>query len=119
MQWKIVATTVTNRLRAVWGTGTDVWAVGDGGTILHNSGTGWQKETSGTSDDLYSVWGSGPTDVWAVGGGMYEYGGATVLHRDGNGWTGVETGTIGSLRAVAGGGGKVLVAGIGGTVLQK
>ena len=55
-------------LTAVWGSSaTDVWAVGSGGTILHNDGSGWEAVSSGTTDTLYAVWGTGPGDVWITG----------------------------------------------------
>jgi photosystem II stability/assembly factor-like uncharacterized protein len=46
-----------------------VWAVGSNGTLLHWDGAGsaWSVVPSGTTRHLYSVWGSGPRDVWAVG----------------------------------------------------
>jgi hypothetical protein len=40
---------------------------------------------SGTSNDLRSIWGSGPNDVFAVG----EYG--TIQHYDGQQWTGTRS----------------------------
>lgn len=54
--------------------------VGTGGAVLRNDGTGWRSEPAPTDQDLWGVWGSSTTDVWAVGGG------ATVLHDTGNGF---------------------------------
>lgn len=54
-----------------------------GGTIQHWDGSTWSLSTStGGPNNRYlrGVWGSGPTDVWAVGLGM-------VLHHDGSRWT--------------------------------
>ena len=54
--------------RSVWGSGaSDVWAVGDSGTILHWDGSAWTSASSGTTFALFGVWGSGANDVWAVG----------------------------------------------------
>ena len=65
-------------LSSVWGSsGSDVFAVGDGGTILHYNGTSWSPMTSGTSENLYRVWGSSGSDVFAVGGS------GTILHYNG------------------------------------
>ena len=78
-----VQSTVTG-LKRVWGSGpTDVYAVGDGGKILHSSGDGtWTPQTSGVTADLFSVWGSGPADIYV--GGFSN----TLLHSTGNGvWT--------------------------------
>jgi hypothetical protein len=57
-------------LHALWGSGrADVWAAGDGGTLLHHDGTGWQQVALAqpTSQRFLALWGSGPADVWAVG----------------------------------------------------
>ena len=55
-------------LRDVWGTSTtDVYAVGDSGTILHYDGATWNSMTSGTSLLLFGVWGMSSSDFVAVG----------------------------------------------------
>ena len=60
---------ITQSLWAVRGNaGDDAYAVGDGGTILHNDGSGWSKQSSGLKSSLFGVW-STPTDVWVVGAG--------------------------------------------------
>lgn len=83
--WKQQDSPVSQNLWGVAGSSVaDVYAVGEGGTILHtvDSGTTWVTQTSGTSQTLYSVWASSNTDVWAVGAGP------TILHSTGNGqWT--------------------------------
>jgi hypothetical protein len=93
--------------------------VGEAGIILRWNGSGWAPETSGTSDELFAVWGTGTDDVWAAGGGAFEFGGSTLLHRSGGAWQPVATGSLASLRAVTGGNGKIYIAGIGGTVMTK
>ena len=67
---------------------SDIWAVGGsaavngaGGIILHYNGTAWSPAASGTTRDLYGVWGASASDVWAVG----SFG--TILHFDGTSWT--------------------------------
>ncbi len=63
-------------LRGVYGFGgDDVWAVGDDATVLHWDGHTWTALATpfdGTSDKprLFSVWGSGPKDVWIGGNGV-------------------------------------------------
>jgi len=62
--------------------------VGSGGEIHRWNGSAWQTMNSGTIEDLNGVWGSGPSDVYAVGDN------GTVLHYDGNvdgDWTAVTT----------------------------
>lgn len=44
---------------------------------------GWEVERVETGGALLTVWGSGPEDVWAVGG---RSGQGLVLHNDGTGW---------------------------------
>jgi hypothetical protein len=58
----------------------------------------WSSVTIGATNPLYAVWGSGPNEVWAVGGL------GTVLHRNGATWSRVTTGTTNPLYAVWGSG---------------
>jgi hypothetical protein len=59
-----------NHLYAVWGSsGSDVFAVGTGGTILHYDGADWSPMDSGTTHGLEGVWGSGGGDVFAGAAG--------------------------------------------------
>ena len=55
-------------LNAIWGSSaTDIFAVGDKGTIIHGNGTSWTLMNSGTQVKLLGVWGTSGTDVYAVG----------------------------------------------------
>jgi hypothetical protein len=57
----------TTVLRGVCGTASNaVWAVGDGGKILHFNGTGWGNVASPTTSGLNAIWCKG-TAVFAVG----------------------------------------------------
>lgn len=57
-----------NTLRGVWGaSGSDVFAVGEVGTIIHYDGSVWTSMDSGTTENLKAVWGSSGSDVFAVG----------------------------------------------------
>jgi hypothetical protein len=77
-------------LMDTWGPSpTDIYAVGFHGNILHYDGTTWTPMISGTTADLYGVWGyvrrddQGAvtrTDVFAVGSG------GTILRFDGSTW---------------------------------
>ncbi len=60
--------------------GSDVFAVGVGGTIVHFDGFTWSPQTSGVVWRLNGVWGSSPTDVFAVGDNG-------VLHYNGTSWS--------------------------------
>jgi hypothetical protein len=64
-----------NWLYGVWGSsGSDVFAVGDYGTIVHYDGSSWSSMSSGTGNGLDGVWGSSGSDVFAVGDS------GTILH---------------------------------------
>ena len=52
--WGVVDSGTTIPLHAVWGSGpTDVWTVGDKGTVLRWNGAIWAMVPSGTADALY------------------------------------------------------------------
>jgi len=70
-----------NSLQSLWGSSAnDVYAVGDGGTILHYDGSQWTIMSTGTKDIMYGVWGSAANDVYAVAV-------KAILHYDGTDWT--------------------------------
>jgi len=104
-----------NNLRAFWGSGaSDLWAVGDFGTILHWDGSAWASVSSGTTNWLWGIWGSGASDVWAVGFS------GIILHWDGSAWTSVPSGTTNPLYGVWGSGeSDVWAVGGGGTILER
>lgn len=57
-----------NTLYGVYATSaSDLWAVGEAGTILRYNGQRWSQLASGTRNTLRGVYGSSATDVWAVG----------------------------------------------------
>jgi hypothetical protein len=88
---------------------------GFGSIILHYDGTTWttQVETGSASDYLLAVWGSSPTDVYAVGVG------GTILHYGGSGWSPQASGTAESLNSVWGASATdVFAVGSQGTVLH-
>ena len=59
----------TIQLNGIWGSSaSDIFIVGLKGTILHYDGTSWSAMASGTLGDLFSVWGTGNGEVFAVGG---------------------------------------------------
>ncbi|HEU4727302.1 MAG TPA: hypothetical protein VFT22_05425 [Kofleriaceae bacterium] len=89
----------TINLRGVWAiSAEDVFAVGDGGTILRRTGGAWTEMASGTTSKLLAVWGSSGSDVWAVGVS------GTVLHFDGTAWSTLPSFTTSDLDAVWGSG---------------
>jgi hypothetical protein len=63
----------------------DVYAVGEMGTFLHYDGSSWAELDSNTSKTLWGIWGTGPEDLWLVGGSAFD-GRPTIRH-----WTGQES----------------------------
>jgi hypothetical protein len=79
--WTAQTSGTTQPLYAVWGTsGSDVFAVGGAGTILHYNGT-WTAQSSGSTESLRGLWGSSSSSVFAVGDAT------TILRYDGSSWS--------------------------------
>jgi hypothetical protein len=77
-------------LYGIWGTSaTNIFAVGNGGRILHFDGSAWTAMSSPTGARLSRVWGSAPADVWAVAD-------TAVVHYDGRAWNAVTPKVISS-----------------------
>ena len=52
----------------IWGaSGTDVYAVGHWGTILHFDGKTWKAQDSGSNSILATVWGPSGSEVYTAG----------------------------------------------------
>jgi hypothetical protein len=89
-----------NDLCAIWGSSPeDVFAVGEGGTILHYDGDSWSAMSSPTMAGLCGVWGSSSNDVFAVGG---YFGGNNIFHYDGDSWSEMSSPTTSGLLDVWG-----------------
>jgi hypothetical protein len=61
----------SSRLRGVWAYQSDVFVVGENGTLLHSADKGltFASEAGAGWPNLYAVWGNGRGDVYAVGEG--------------------------------------------------
>jgi hypothetical protein len=81
--WTNVKSVPTNAVHALWGASpTDVWAAGDGSTMLRWDGTSWVSGPfPGNSVTVNGIWGSSATDIWFVGGDYAAH--AYMLHWDG------------------------------------
>ena len=96
IDWTVMTSGTAANLSAVWGASpSDVFAVGDGGTILHWDGAEWSPSASPTTADLNGVSGTGPSNAFAVGAG------GTILHWDGAAWTSMTSPTTLELFAVS------------------
>ena len=76
--WRAEVSGTTNTLRGGAGSPSDVFLVGDGGTIVRSPDLAtWSPQSSGTSEDLTGADENG----FVVGAG------GTILHYDGTTWT--------------------------------
>lgn len=96
-------------LNKVWGSSSsDLYAVGEAGTVWHRKGTTWSLEATPATSHLLTVFGCSATDVYAVGG-------QDVLHSDGATWSKVDIMLGNSVNGVTcNAKGEVLVVGFGG-----
>ncbi len=73
-------------VNACWGTSSsDMFFVGNGGSIFHFDGASFVNMNSITTKDLRSVWGTSSSDVWATGWNS-STGQSILLHYDGISW---------------------------------
>lgn len=80
--------------------------------------SGWQVVGQGLPAALLSVWGSSPTDVWAIGADPGDGQGPLFVHYDGAAWTRLDTGTVGDLWWIwSDGGDQIVLSGDGGRVV--
>jgi len=113
--WGRQDTPTSEPLWGVWGSSsTDVWAVGgdplteDVGVIVHFDGSSWSDvvvpELDRPSRALFKVWGTGPSNIYAVGDS------GVILHYDGAVWTQEASGTTKDLISLWGTGPNEIVA---------
>lgn len=94
-------------------TANQVWAVGNGGTIIFYNGSNWSAQTSGVTNPLTSVKAFAANNVWAVG-----YGG-TIIHYNGLSWSTVVSPTSNILLSISGAGpNDIWAVGYGGTMIH-
>lgn len=86
-----------NTLYQTWGTSnSDIWAVGEFGTILHWDGKDFQKHNSKTTERLTGIWGADAKNIWAIGTK------GTVLFWNGTEWTKQSVETTVDIQAIWG-----------------
>ncbi len=82
-EWVSVTSGTTEHLRGGWiAPDGSAFTVGDAGTILHCSGTSCSPMPSGTTNDLYDVWGAAIDKVVASGPDV-------VLYYNGSSWANI------------------------------
>ncbi len=89
--WRDVTGATSAHLYGLHGAGGEAWAVGLGGAVVRYRGGAWEPvdlklATTGT---LRSVWGTGATNVYAVGSrpGPNAAEQSVLLRNDGSGWS--------------------------------
>jgi hypothetical protein len=98
VEWRDTALSAEGELRSIWGSSRDdLWAVGDGGLVLHSAGDGcWERlPAPAPSVDLVDVKGRARDDAWAIGAA------GTSVHWDGIEWHVVPTGVTSDLVGLA------------------
>jgi hypothetical protein len=104
-------------LNAVWSSSPNyATAVGDSGFIVHYDGTAWTTQTSGTTQHLEALWGTGSgasAALFAIGAS------GTILSFDGTSWHTQTSGTTQALFGIWGTSATdVFAVGGGGTILH-
>ncbi len=95
--WSTVSRKTEANLHGVFaGANTDVFAVGDGGVILHRGGTVWSEIQGPVTTDLYAVYARSNVEAYAVGAG------GTILWYSGSSWSEMTSGIDSDLRSVHG-----------------
>ena len=114
IEWTRMNSGATQTLTQIWGISeTDIFAVGDNGTLLRYDSGNWILMSGRTTEGLHGVWGNSGTNVFAVGDK------GTILRYDGNAWNLMETGTTDGLQGIWGSSGTdVFAVGDNGVVLH-
>ena len=108
--WSAMTSGTSSHLTNIFGfSGSDIFTVGLGGTILHYDGSGWSQMAVNTSTYFYGVWGSSPTDVYAVGHPLFQPD-ESIFHYDGQSWSKAPPPTVSYLNAVWGASAKDVFA---------
>jgi hypothetical protein len=101
--WSVVASGTSQALYGAWGSGPDdVWAVGEDcwsidtadmietacspDNLMHWNGTAWSVLTTSWGGPAVDLWGSGPSDIWALVLGYWTIQ-PTLQHWDGSAWS--------------------------------
>ncbi len=84
-----------------------------GASVSADSQASWSVMDSGTTSDLYGIWGSGSDNIFAAGKS------GTILRYDGSSWSPMSGGTTADLYSIWGSGSdNIFAAGQSGTILR-
>ena len=109
--WTAQFSNTGNNLNGVWGSsGSNIYAVGNGGTIRRYNGSSWGTVSSGTANHLYDVWGSSASNIYFVGANN------TVLRYNGTNFTSINLGATYSCDRVWGSSASNVFVACGGTI---
>jgi len=92
--WTRMESGTTGTLYAIWGSsGSDVFAIGRRGLVIHYDGRVWSGMESEGELSLQAIWGSGAGDVFAAGqDNSSDEDDCYFLHYDGQAWSLMEDG---------------------------
>jgi hypothetical protein len=112
--WTEMTSGTTAGLNAIWGVdGSNIYAVGDSGTIIHYDGSSWSSMSSGTTAGLNAIWGADNNNIYAAGDS------GTVIRYNGSSWTAMSSGTATGLNAIWGADNtNIYAAGASGTIIR-
>ncbi len=112
--WAEMESPTARLLHGIWGSSAEnIFAVGDGGTIIHYDGDVWSTQTSTTTNNLKGVWGSSETDVYVVGAG----GKILKTENGGTTWLPMTSNTLNGLNSIWGSSGSdIFAVGDSGTI---
>ncbi|HTE43892.1 MAG TPA: hypothetical protein VK636_01505 [Gemmatimonadaceae bacterium] len=100
--WSLVSDAVkpiagpADSYNAVWGVGSSVWVAGEASLLRCTSVSACASQSVPSAGPLYSIWGTGVSNVMAVGAG------GRILHYDGSTWTLMNDPAIQTLRRIWG-----------------
>jgi hypothetical protein len=80
MRWSVVYSLSDTPTAIAGSASSDVYAVGRSCAVFHSTGSAWASVDAGQCGDLYGVWASDPSHVFAVGSkGVVQYDGTQWL----------------------------------------
>ena len=96
-RWTRMQAVPNVRLRGIWGvSASNVWIVGDQGTVIRYDGAAWRNVEPPPSTLLRDVWVAAPDQVFVLAGDSGEAN-TRVWHYDGTSWHQLHSGPLGGI----------------------